>query len=316
MKPLRISFWLGLLCFAATTAIPAATAWALPGNLILQVPDWNQPLSYGVVGYPLWCSPTAGANVMGYWEDVNNCVGLTDRQAFNLTPGYPATAGTWEQGLWHDGMVEMGWFMNTGGWQGLGPPIPFPPNAGSTALVNIATGLFNYATTSWTDNDYPPAGPAAGTGIVKNAFPNTTVATDALGGIALAQMWLNYTAEIDAARPVVCSFEHWVDSSKPQAQMTIDGFAAYPATPYPWDLNTDPHSVAGVGYIDITPGFQNNNQDEWFICQDGWGTTVQYVAVPLDSMWLQNDYVTNVPEPGTLMLLLAGATALLRRRGA
>lgn len=66
-------------------AAPAALG-QLPGNLVLQVPDWNQPGNHGAGGYPNWCSPTAGGNLMGYWEDVMGKTGLTDRQAFPAGP--------------------------------------------------------------------------------------------------------------------------------------------------------------------------------------------------------------------------------------
>ncbi|MCD4727493.1 MAG: hypothetical protein K8R46_07525, partial [Pirellulales bacterium] len=64
------------LIVGAMILVFAASAQAAQGNLVLQVPDWNQPtvLAYPADGlpaggYPLWCSPTAGGNLMGYWED-------------------------------------------------------------------------------------------------------------------------------------------------------------------------------------------------------------------------------------------------------
>lgn len=295
------------------------------GNLILQVPDWNQPnpIAYPLDGlpaggYPQWCSPTAGGNLMGYWEDVNGCTGLTDRQAFNASPGYPGTAATWEQGLYHDGMIEMGWHMDTGTWRTRIPAPIFPPNAGSTNVANILPGLLNYAMSSWTDNDYPVAG-SGGTGIVKVGYPNTTGSTQDInmvgaGQITLLQMWQTYCGEIDASRPVEVTFAHWVDTIPGPGPINIPGQGVTAET-YPWDPNTDPHSVVGVGYIDLNRGFQGAPlPDEYFVCQDGWQTTGQYVAVPLDSMWVQNDYITNVPEPGTIAILAIGSLAAVIRR--
>jgi len=303
------------LIFAVIVIVAACAGQVLgaPGNLVLQVPDWNQPSVYGVNGYNQWCSPTAGGNLMGYWNDVKGCAGLTDGQAFNLTPAYPMTAATWQQGLWHDGTVEMGWMMDTGPWQTIPGGPAFPPNTwAGTPLANILPGLLNFAQGSWTDNSY---GPSLGTGIVKTAFPNTTGYTDNVGaighGLTFAQMWTDYRTEIDAGRPVECSFVEWVDANLPGEIVAIDGFVQQ-ATKYPW-TGGEPHSVVGVGYIDITPGYQGGN-DEWFVCQDSWSTTVQYVAVPLDAMWKQNDYVTFVPEPATLSLLALGGLALVRRR--
>ncbi len=315
----------GLFTLAAVVLLLAAAPVSaqMPGNLILQVPDWNQPLPYGVGGYPGWCSPTAGANLMGYWEDVMGCVGLTDRQAFNASPAYPNTAGTWQQGLYHDGTIEMGWHMNTGSWQNQGPPPNFPPNAGSTARAKIGPGLLSYATSAWTDDSY---GPNPGTGIVKVAYPNTSWFMHDISmigtQITLQQMWTTYCGEIDVARPVEVTFDKWVNPLVFNGTMTITGFPNVTAEMYPWDVNTDPHSVVGVGYIDISPAFMGSGMgDEWFVCQDGWpgpgaggGGTGRYVAVPLDSMWMQNDYITDVPEPATLLLVLGGLAMLRRRR--
>ncbi|MBS3734328.1 MAG: PEP-CTERM sorting domain-containing protein [Phycisphaerae bacterium] len=298
-----------VLCMALLAALATpqlAPAQSASGNLILNVPDWNQPTNYGVGGYPGWCSPTSGANLMGYWEDVMGCSGLTDQQAFTSSPGYPNTSGTWQQGLYHDGMVEMGWHMDTGSWQST--PGPFPPNSGSTTTANILPGLLSYATGGWTDNDYAGGG-GAGTGIVKTAYASATGYTDAVAGTPLGTMWLNYVGEIDAAHPVECTFDKWVNSGIVSQSWTLNGQTV---DEHPWQ-DSDPHSVVGVGYIDPNPGYDGDGS-EYFVCQDNWQTTGQYVAVPVDTVWLQNDYITDVPEPATMALLAAGAFGLIRRR--
>jgi len=198
-----------------------------------------------------------------------------------------------------------------------------------TNLGNILPGLLGYASGGWTDNDYPPGAPAPGTGIVKKPYPNVAGFTHNKamigvnpGQISLLQMWQTYCAEIDAARPAEVSFDKWVDTTIFNGTMTIDGFPTQLCEMYPWDLTTDPHSVVGVGYIDITPAvFKNDGTDEWFVCQDGWpgpgsgaGGTGRYVAVPLDTMWQQNDYITDVPEPATLILLGIAVPVLLKSR--
>ena len=277
-----------ILC-ALAILVPATQALSID-SLILQVPDWDQPSAYGVAGYPSWCSPTAAANVMGYWEDVMGCTGLTDRALFPATPAYPATAGTWQQGLWHDGTIEMGWHMDTGTWQS--SPLGFPPNAGTTATANIGPGMLAYASSGYVDP----------TAITKVAYPNTSVGIDTVLGAA---MWTQYMAEIDAGRPSVVSWLTWVDSTAPGNTHDINGQTV---TEYPWTV-TDPHSVCGVGYIEPTPGLFNG--DEFIIAQDNWQTTGQYVAVPVDSNWVQNDYVYDVPEPATLALLAIGGLFVL-----
>jgi autotransporter-associated beta strand protein len=282
---------------------------ANPGNLILNVPDWNQPSAYGVSGYSQWCSPTAGANVMGYWEDVLGKVGLTDRQAFSSSPSYPGTTLTYQQGLWHDGMIEMGWMMDTDKWQSMAPPLTFPPSSQAGTLIsNIAAGLLSYATSSWTDNNYAPPGgtPSQGTGIVKASCTSLTTSTDnvtqitqSVPTLTWAQMWNNYTVEIKAGRPVVVSFTMWVNDKGDTTDWSIDNFTQIIKSYEGFPEDPTGHSVVGVGYIDITPGFQNNGTDEWFVCQDGWDSTAPYVAFPLDSRWSQNDYVKPVPPEFT-----------------
>ena len=302
---------------ALVATVAFLTAWAapaalgqLPGNLILNVPDWNQPGNYGVGGYPSWCSPTAGGNLMGYWEDVMGCVGLTDRQVMPAGPGYAGNANTWQQGLFNDGQIEMGWHMGTDGW--VNPLTQWPPGAGGTPLIQIGPGMLNYATGAWVDPGL--------TAIAKVAYPNTQIGIDVLP--ANPVMWANYTAEIDAGRPALVSFDKWVNPQVFLGNVTVQNFPMQQIETYQtWDLTTDPHTVVGVGYIDLNPGFQNNGQDEWFICQDGWpgpggggGGTGQYVRVPVDTFWQQNDYVFNVPEPASAVVVLVGWMALLRRR--
>jgi len=296
----------------------------VPGNLILQVPDWNQPYlgAYpndinlpGTVanpGYPGWCSPTAGANLMGYWEDVKGYTGLTDRLAFGATTNYPATFGTWQQGLYHDGVIEMGWKMNTGGWRDQKPSPSFPPFAAGTNLVDILTGLLGYAQSGWTDNSYLP--PPNGTGIVKVPYAQASGFTQNVGDIPLgtltwSDMWTTYCNQINVGHPAELSFDTWIDDTVLLGSKTISGFSQN-IEERPWVI-TEAHSVVGVGYIDLTPGVQNNGTDEWFVCQDGWQTTGQYVAVPMDLHWMQNDYITVIPEPSTLVLLVAGAVSAL-----
>jgi len=309
----------GKILSVAVLCCALVAVQAEASTLLTTVPDWNQPNNY-VAGepnlnlndYPSWCSPTAAACLMGYWEDTMGASGLTDGAVWPATTagGYPGTPGTHMQGLWNDGTVELGWYMDTGGF---GPPPagggPFPPKAGVTPFANIAAGMGAYAATGWLD---------AATGMVKTGYPAVMVGTDVVGlnGLTWAQMWQNYCNEIDNARPALVSFDKWVVTDPPpQTVPGFEGFGDIQPQWYQWQQSGDEaHTTCGVGYIDLTPGFQNNGMDEWFVVQDNWATTARYVAVPLGLEHVQNDYLFQIPEPVSLALLSLGAVALLRRR--
>lgn len=283
---------LGLLC---------STGWA--GNsLILNVPDWNQPASYGVMGYPNWCSPTAGGNLFGYWEDVKGCVGLTDRLVMPAGAGYANNPLTYQQGLFNDGQIEMGFFMGTDGW--VLPNTQLPPGAAGTALNAIGPGLLQYANAQWVD-------PGTGATKVAWAIGAANIGKDNVFGPIT---WTNYVAEIDAGRPVLVSYDTWVAGPN-GIIIVVNGQNVHE---YTLDA-TDPHTVVGVGYLDLNPAafgqeLVPGQGDEWVIAQDGWGNTPQYVAVPFSQQWIQNDYVYDVPEPATLSLLAASLVGLVSRR--
>jgi autotransporter-associated beta strand protein len=296
--------------------LPTVVQAAESSGLILNVPDWNQPGEYNgagggqINGYTDWCAPTAGANIMGYWEDIRGKVGLADRQVYPNSPNYPGTVGTYEKGLWHDGTIEMGWYMDTNLWRTNAGP--FPPGGGGlgTAEGSIGPGLLNYAKGSWTDNDYPLGNPQPGTGIVKTAFQDALVDTTKLAGnpqnYNWGRMWYDYVSEINSHVPVEISFGAWVDLGiGPSDTKTINGqeVKVYDN----WKIaESAGHAVVGVGYIDPDP--TNFNFDEYFICQDNWPDTFRdgstgtgrYVAVPVGptaaaSEWHQNVYLWAAP---------------------
>ncbi len=220
-------FCLFLLCLAPSVRAAASN------NLILNVPDWNQPAdgywdSDGnyhqytdtngnpIVGYPEWCSPTAGANIMGYWEDVKGCIGLADgfsnlnNWPTNNSPANPATPNTWHQGLWHDGNLELGWYMDTDKWKlhnGPFPPQQPPPWVPTgTQFAKIGSGLEDYAKAGWHE-----ANPPNGTGIVKTAFPNAIVGEQTQANDTIPHMWDIYVTEINSGHPAELSFDTWID---------------------------------------------------------------------------------------------------------
>jgi hypothetical protein len=296
-----------VLC-ALFVAGAGSTALAQQGGLILNVPDWNQPGDLdNVAGYLNWCSPTAGGNIMGYWEDMKGKLGLADRLAFLAGAAYPVANPQWQQGLYRDGIVEMGWQMDTGGWNTAGGPFPPALLNGGTTLSNISIGLKGYATTAWLDP----------TGIQKVAYPisvtteNVNMIGQGVPMFSYATMWADYKTEIDAGRPVEISFDHWIVPQTPApGSIPVPGKGVN-ADLYPWSTSGEPHSVVGVGYIDLNAGFLNNGADEYFVCQDGWSSTVwPYVAIPLNEHvppgtqhWQQNDYV-DVPEPAVWAMAL------------
>jgi hypothetical protein len=103
----------------------------------------------------------------------------------------------------------------------------------------------------------------------------------------------------------VCGFSAWVG-----VQQRIATIGATTVHLYGFGTS-ETHAVCGVGYIDPTP--KAFNGDEWIIAQDNWPQTPQYVAVPVDSRWRLNEYMTlavAVPEPSTSVLLALGSTGL------
>jgi hypothetical protein len=301
----------GAIVAATLLAAAPSAAWAVVppnGKVIANVPDWLQPSdpapAPNIAGYWSWCAPTAGACLMGYWEDVLGKAGLTDGQVAPATVNPFPASPSWMQGLWQDGCIELGWKMNTDGWNNQNPT-QYPPNAaGGTQVINIGPGALQYATGAWFD---------AINNVNKTGYAGITWKDMVLG----QPMWNNYKAEIDAGRPVLCSYERWVSNQTGTA--SVDGQTVHLYNLEANPTETNGHTVCGVGYFDPTPG-QPWSGDERIIAEDNWGSTPMYVAVLFGDIngqsWEQNDYI-NLPEPATLAILAVGASLVVRfkRRG-
>ena len=321
MKNYRKLLWTVLL--ANAVLCPVLSAAPVYINNLALMPDWQQPnapLPFGnLPGYPNWCSPTAVANAFGWWEDAKGAVGLTDRKLFpatNTAPpaGSPLWAYQWNERLWQDGTVELGWYMDTGQWASGATGFP---NVLGTLSPAIGPGGVTYAQTAWNDMD-------GITPVNKLAFPNASFTTYSYVGPAnqtATQIWNNYKNKIDQGLTVVVSWDKWVLS---QTGQLVPANVADPGEniwTYQWDQqSTIGHTTTGIGYIDPNAALMG---DEWIIVHDDWSTTATKVAMPLfvfyagennyGTEWRQNDHFF-IPEPATLGLLLIGGFAMLMGR--
>ena len=352
-----------IVCAVSAMLLGISAASAAPVT-IANVPDWNQPNKYpgfvqpldappgsppGPVGVTEWCTPTATANVMGWYEDTQGATfsGLGDGVAFpNTLPlGYPnndTNAGAadglpdYQQGQWNDGCIELGYFMDTQGWK-------TGVNAWGTSRANVPGGIQAYLAQYlpgsvwkvWNYDRLAGGNVAAGYSDYLNGGTQPTVP-------AMGVVPLNGVADA-TPEPVLVHWDAWINWGAGPI-LNANGI-----TWYDWTQPIGPgHTVTGIGYATNfdpdgppLPGQPNSNPwplTDWVICHDTWNSTppaafpnmmaVPYWAwtvgqpPPNQTLWQANTHIEyvgqapdgDIPEPATVTLFGLGLLAVLYRR--
>lgn len=286
------------------------------------VPDWNQPYWHGANGpnggpaggppgpWQAWCTPTAAANVVGYWEDKRGHA-ISDGAVYSSSGKpwlqWPAWQDYEANGAGNRGMLspasadDLGWYMDTN-------------RTGDPALGNgahIGTYIKDVSRPAWNAKlglnkffkDRGAVGFQArtqGVGYADGGLPMLTT----------AQAWQQITLEIDGNRPIMVAFKHWniltlnQDGSDASPEGSLGwsywGFGAFGGDPWGngeyWDdLIEDGqargHYVAAVGYILANTPEDILGNTNWLIVHDTVGQTPRNVAVPFVAAnvpWLAN----------------------------
>lgn len=321
----------------ALGALVWMSAESARGVVVNLVPDWHQPClinppngpdnganpPLGQASYRAWCVPSAAANVMGFWRDALGFVGVADGAAYvsgGTIAWTPPAPTDWQDDSADASSIplagggaraagqDLGWYLNTND-QG----DQTAPGAGGggtfsgTKRVAVQSGLLSYLT-------------AAGYGAA-------SVVHQACNHPA---GWSAITAEIDAGRPLIGHFSH--GAINPGASPEQWEWDTYPPTTDPqtgedWGPgggNGLGHAMTIVGYY--AAGDAQNpfggaaSALDVIVAQDN----RRHLAEP-DNVLLQHNlpfyntqtqqgvapwvaYTTvNIPEPGTLLLLVLGA---------
>lgn len=302
------------------------------------VPDWNQPYWHGLNGpnggpvggppgpWQAWCTPTAAANVLGYWEDgkgVKTSDGVAYPGSGTQWPNWPAWQDYQANGSGTRGVLspnsadDIGWYMDT---NRMGDPaLGNGPHTGTflkdVSWPGLGLNLF-----------FSDRGQAA-TGF-RPRTQGIGYADAGLSKLTQAQAWNRIVHEIDSDRPIMVAFMHWVlidpigtgSDASPEGALGWEYRDFVPGGgPDPWGNGEEwndydfsgtarGHYVTVVGYITAnSPGDILGNTD-WVIAHDNVGQTARNVAVPFTTgPWLANTAVTgytNAPygfgEPETV----------------
>jgi len=244
-------------------------------TFIDEVPDTSQPptVTLATTQNPPtnYCAPMAMVNVLGYWDAVMGHSNAENVTAFQPPPNPLNTVAEY-----------LGYFMDTN-------------NTGSLARVNLGSagtydvdiipGAWEFV---WWDNINTPA-PAPPVPLPAGKLGYNWTMTPDFGVLGLPF----YTAEIDAGRPLVVSFDYWNPEDEdiavvdPETEETIDVFSwgeqvfsSYDPEEY-WTDDIG-HAVTGVGYIlDWDPdGSGPLGEEDYVIVHDNWAPTPENIAIP------------------------------------
>ena len=302
--------------------------------------DWNQPADYAnptdnwmappdgpTGGVTNWCSPTAAANIMGWFEDNSgdpNLMGIADGYtAPNAETPYPDNgvadgSPDYQQNQWHDGTMELGYWMDTQGWQS--------GSGSGTPQNNLPGGLQSYIgsavpMTQWTIWNHPWTGSNGAAGW--QDYLGSVMGTPTLPPVTTPP-----TNGITSNDPVLISWDTWVTPGT--GAVGTQGQVEW----YNWSQTSgEPHCTTGVGYAaNYDPDGPSGGlpATDWVIVYDNWpstgATTGGLVGVPFwtqqsTTLWRNTthlEYEGFIPEPSVAMLMLvflAGSAGCRYRLG-
>jgi len=266
---------------AATTTITMNGDYTITANFgfdmtfIDDVPDTSQPPTATIPSTPpgtSYCAPMAMVNVLGYWDAVMGHSNAQNLTAFQQPPNLKTVA------------EYLGYFMDT---NNTGSPARANPGFPGTLDLDIDLGTLEFV--RWDGaNPFltpPPVRPAGKLGYDWTVTSNCT--TDYNLSLAI------YTAEIDAGRPLVVSFDYWnpvfgINFTDPQSGETISVFKwgdykSYSTDPVEyWEEGLIGHAVTGVGYkLNWDPdGSGSLPLGDYVIVYDNWPNTPKNIAIP------------------------------------